>query len=54
MAISKDHGKKAPSQNPVDFFEMKKHSGKPQSIPDQLTSGKQVEKIEGRKDLAKQ
>lgn len=59
MAISRSFSKKAPSQNPVAFFECKQHGGaepstsKNQSVPDKLSSGPQREKIYGRKDLSK-
>lgn len=58
MAISRSWSKKAPSQNPVDFFEGKQAGGtngsqsKPQRVPDKLTSGAQREKIFGRKSLS--
>lgn len=55
MAISRTWSKKAPSQNPVAFFEMKQHGGAlgkgSASVPDKLTSGVQREKIFGRKNL---
>ena len=53
MPVSKDHSKKAPSQNPVDFFMMKPSPKSPQSVPDRLSSAPQVEKIDGRKSLSK-
>ena len=57
MAVSREHSKKAPSQNPVDFFECKQAGGadpgtlKPARVPDKLASGPQREKIYGRKNL---
>lgn len=57
MAISKTHSKKAPSQNPVKFFEGQQQGGaygSPTSVPDKLSSGTQREKIYGRKSLSKQ
>ena len=59
MAVSRTHSKKSPSQNPVDFYELKQHGGadpgttKAQRVPDKLSSGTQREKIYGRKDLSK-
>lgn len=54
--ISRDHGKKAPSQNPVDFYKSQQQGGsqgKPGSVPERLTGGPMRELIDGRKDLAK-
>jgi hypothetical protein len=55
MAISKSHAKKSPSQNPVDFYELKQSGGaegkNPAKVPDKLKSGAMREKIYGRKDL---
>jgi hypothetical protein len=59
MAVSRSINKKAPSQNPVDFFECKQHGGadagttKAQHVPDKLSSGSQREKIYGRANLSK-
>lgn len=55
MAISRTWSKKAPSQNPVDFYECKQ-SGGPlgkggASVPDKLTSPAPRERVYGRKDL---
>lgn len=50
MAISGEHAKKSPSQNPVAFFKSEQQGGahgKPQSVPDQLTGGPQREKVMG-------
>jgi hypothetical protein len=57
MAISKTHGKKAPSQNPVDFFKLQQQGGKygqPTKVGDKLTGGPMRELIFGRKNLGKQ
>ncbi len=57
MAISKTHSKKAPSQNPVDFYKSVPQGGaegKPTSVPDKLTGGPMREQIMGRKDLSRQ
>lgn len=55
MAISKSHAKKSPSQNPVDFYELKQAGGaegkNPAKVPDKLKSGAMREKVYGRKDL---
>lgn len=54
--ISRDHGKKAPSQNPVAFFKSEQQGGsqgKATSVPDRLTGGPMRELIDGRKDLSK-
>ena len=51
MAISKDHAKKQPSQNPVDFYMCKQSGGpygKAGSVPDQLKSGAMREKVMGK------
>ena len=51
MAISKDHAKKSPSQNPVGFYKSEKQGGaygKPQSVPDRLSGGPQREKVMGK------
>lgn len=51
MAISKDHSKKAPSQNPTAFYKGEQFGGargqKTQSVPDQLKGGPMREKIFG-------
>lgn len=50
MAISRDHAKKQPSQNPVDFYMGKQQGGaygKGGSVPDQLKSGPMREKVMG-------
>lgn len=57
MAVSRDSSKKAPSQKPVDFFNCVQQGGtdgKPQSVPDKLSSGTVREKIYGNSDLGKQ
>lgn len=57
MAVSKDHGKKAPSQNPTDFFKSVQQGGaqgSPTRVPDKLTGGPMREKVFGNADLAKQ
>lgn len=57
MAISHSHSKKAPSQNPTDFYKLKQQGGSQGSatrVPDQLTGGPMVEKIMGKPELAKQ
>jgi hypothetical protein len=49
--------KKAPTQNPVEFFECKQQGGThgtPTRIPDVLKSGKMREEVYGRKTLSKQ
>lgn len=57
MAISKSHSKKAPNQNPVDFYKSTQFGGATgkatQRVPDQLKGGPMREKIFGRKDLSK-
>lgn len=55
MAISRSHSKKAPSQNPTDFYMMKQQGGaygSPKSVPDQLSGGPMQEKIWGRPNLS--
>lgn len=52
MAIARSHSKKAPSQNPVDFYKSEQSSGVSR-VPDKLTGGPQREQIYGRKDLSK-
>lgn len=57
MAVNRTISKKAPSQNPVDFFKCKAQGGthgKPQSVGDKLTGGPMREQIYGRKTLSKQ
>jgi hypothetical protein len=57
MAVARDMPKKAPTQNPVEFFECKQQGGthgKPTRIPDVLKSGKMREEVYGRKTLSKQ
>ena len=56
MAVSRGSSKKAPSQNPVKFFECQQQGGthgSPTKVGDKLTSGAMREKIWGRKDLGK-
>ena len=50
MPISPASGRKAPSQNPVDFYKSKQQGGsqgKPSSVPQKLTGGPMREKIDG-------
>lgn len=58
MGISRaPYSKKAPSQNPVDYFkgvEQGGTDGKPQSVPDKLSGGPVREQIYGKSDLGKQ
>jgi len=57
MAVTSKMPKKAPTQNPVDFYECKQQGGthgSPTRIPDVLKSGKMREEVFGRKDLSKQ
>ena len=57
MAVSRDMPKKAPTQNPVEFFECKQQGGThgtPTRIPVVLKSGKMREEVYGRKTLSKQ
>lgn len=58
MSISKTHGKKAPSQNPVDFYKSVQSGGaegkSAGKVPDKLSGGEMREKVFGRKDLSKQ
>lgn len=49
MAISKDHPKKSPSQNPIDFA-LLKSSGKG-SVPDKLSGPAPRENLYGKKSL---
>lgn len=53
MAISRSHSKKQPSQNPVAFYELKQSGGAKGkgggSVPDQLKSGTQRERVFGKK-----
>lgn len=56
MAMSRTHGKKSPSQNPVAFFGCKQSGGSKGGtgkVADKLSSGSQREKIYGRKNLSK-
>lgn len=55
--ISKTHSKKAPSQNPTDFYKSVPQGGthgKPMKVGDKLTGGPMREQIMGRRDLSKQ
>jgi len=56
MAISRSHGSKEPSQNPVDFYRSVQQGGAYGSssgnIPDKLTGGPMNEKIFGRPNLS--
>lgn len=57
MAMSRTSSKKAPSQNPTDFYKLQQQGGaqgKPMKVGDKLTGGPMREQIMGRKDLAKQ
>ena len=53
MAISKSHGKKSPSQNPIDFALMKQAGGATGAssgrVPDKLSSPKPRERVYGKK-----
>ena len=57
MAISREHSKKSPSQNPVSFYQSKQQGGATGKagavVPDKLTSGEQREQVMGKKDLSK-
>lgn len=56
MAVSRTHDKKAPSQNPVDFYKSQQQGGaqgSPKSVPDVLSGGPMREKIYGRPNLGK-
>lgn len=56
-AVSRGHSKKAPSQNPVDFFKCQQQGGaegKPTKVGDKLQGGPMREQIMGRKTLSKQ
>lgn len=57
MAISRGFSKKAPSQQPVDFFKGQQQGGthgKPTRVGDRLQGGPLRETIYGRKDLSRQ
>lgn len=57
MAVSRSHSKKAPSQQPSDFFKCQQQGGthgKPTRVGDRLQGGPVREQIYGRKDLSKQ
>lgn len=57
MAVSRNMPKKAPTQNPVAFYECEQQGGthgKPTRVPDVLKSGKMREEVYGRKTLSKQ
>lgn len=57
MSISKSHSKKAPSQNPTAFYKGEQQGGThgaPTRVPDRLSGGPMVEKIDGKKSLSKQ
>lgn len=50
MSVDKEHAKKSPSQNPVDFYKLQQQGGahgKPQRVPDQLSGGAPREKVFG-------
>lgn len=55
MAIDRSHGKKAPSQNPVDFYKSAQQGGaygSPSKVGDKLGGGPMLEKIYGRPNLS--
>ena len=57
MAVTRSMSKKAPTQQPVDFFECKQQGGthgKPTRVGDKLRSGAMREKVYGRSNLSKQ
>ena len=57
MAVTKSLPKKAPTQNPVDFYHCKQQGGThgtPTRVGDVLKSGKMREQVYGRKSLSKQ
>lgn len=51
MAISRDHAKKSPNQNPVAFYKGEQAGGargqSTKAVPDKLTGGPQREKVYG-------
>lgn len=52
MAVSRNHAKKSPTQNPTDFYKGVQQGGaygKPQSVGDKLQGGPMREKIDGIK-----
>jgi hypothetical protein len=56
MAMKIKSGKKAPSQNPVSFYQGDDKGGaygKPEAVPDRLPSGPMREKLYGRPNLSK-
>ena len=57
MAIDRSHGKKAPSQNPVDFYKGVQQGGAygaAQKVPDVIkTKTADLEKVYGRPNLSK-
>lgn len=57
MAISRSHSKKAPSQNPSDFYKSEQAGGargnSTQRVPDQLKGGPMREQVFGKKELSK-
>lgn len=57
MAVSRKISKKAPTQQPNDFFKCQQQGGthgSPQRVGDRLSGGPMRENIYGRKDLSKQ
>lgn len=57
MAVDRKISKKAPSQNPVDFFKCQQQGGthgKAMKVGDKLTGGPMREQVMGRKSLSKQ
>jgi len=57
MSISKSHGKKSPSQNPVAFAKSQQQGGaqgSPSNVPDKLTGGPMREMIYGRPNLSRE
>lgn len=53
MAVSRDHSKKQPSQNPVDFYKGKQSGGAygkgSGTVPDKLSGGPMRERVYGGK-----
>jgi hypothetical protein len=56
MAVDRSHGKKAPSQNPLDFYQSKQQGGaygSPSKVPDTFkTKTADKEKLMGRPNLS--
>jgi hypothetical protein len=56
MAVARSHSKKAPSQNPTDFYKSQQQGGahgSPMRVGDKLTGGPQREKVYGNSKLGK-